>query len=137
MCRWGVAFVHVEERSEHPQCLVTFLEALHILVQQFLCQCAVLGQDTHIIFVADLDDQLMEELFLLACPQVLIVVVDTAVLALLLGVVAVHCLVKQFVVHLLNRLIPVHDIQAATLRVYILCGKTSPVMVEGAGTPHY
>ena len=51
------------------------LEALHILVQQFLCQYAVLGQDTHIIFVADLDDQLMEEFFLFACPQVLIVVV--------------------------------------------------------------
>ena len=64
----GRGFVHVEERSEHPQCLVTFLEALHILVQQFLCQCAILGQDTHIIFVTDLDDQLMEELFLLACP---------------------------------------------------------------------
>ena len=28
----------------------------HILVQQFLCQCAILGQDTHIIFVADLDE---------------------------------------------------------------------------------
>jgi hypothetical protein len=64
------------------------LEALHILVQQFLCQCAILGQDPHIIFVADLDDQLMEKLFLLACPQVLIVVGDTAVLALLLGVVS-------------------------------------------------
>ena len=79
----------------------------------------------------------MEKLFLLTCPQVLIVVVDTAVFPLLLGVVAVHRFVKQFVVYLLNRLIPVHDIQAATLRVYILCGKTSPVMVEGAGTPHY
>ena len=78
----------------------------------------------------------MEELFLLACPQVLIIVVDTAVLALLLGVVAVHCLVKQFVVHLLNRFIPVYDIQAAALRVYVFSGKTSPVMVEGAGAPH-
>ena len=78
----------------------------------------------------------MEELFLLACPQVLIVVVDTAVLALLLGVVAVHRLVKQFVVHLLNRFIPVHNIQAAALRVYVFSGETSPVMVEGAGTPH-
>ena len=112
------------------------MEALHILVQQFLCQCAILGQDTHIIFVADLDDQLMEKLFLLACPQVLIVVVDTAVLALLLGIVTLHCLVKQFVVHLLNRLITVHDIQAAALRVYVFSGETSPVMVEGAGTPH-
>ena len=132
----GRSFIHVEECSEHPQGRVTFLEALHILVQQFLCQCAVLGQDTHIIFVADLDDQLMEELFLLACPQVFIVVVDTAVLALLLGVVAVHCLVKQFVVHFLNRFIPVHNIQAAALRVYVFSGETSPVMVEGAGTPH-
>lgn len=78
----------------------------------------------------------MEELFLLACPQVFIVVVDTAVLALLLGVVAVHCLVKQFVVHLLNRFIPVHNIQAAALRVYVFSGETSPVMVEGAGAPH-
>ena len=78
----------------------------------------------------------MEELFLLACPQVLIVVVDTAVLALLLGIVTLHCLVKQFVVHLLNRLIPVHNIQAAALRVYVFSGETSPVMVEGAGTPH-
>ena len=78
----------------------------------------------------------MEELFLLACPQVLIVIVDTAVFALLLGVVATYCIIEQFVVYPLNRLIPVHDIQAATLRVYILCGKTSPVMVEGAGTPH-
>ena len=132
----GRGFVHVEESPEHPQCRVPLLEALHILVQQFLCQCAILGQDTHIIFVADLDDQLMEKLFLLACPQVLIVVVDTAVLALLLGVVAVHCLVKQFVVHLLNRFIPVHNIQAAALRVYVFSGETSPVMVEGAGTPH-
>ena len=132
----GRGFVHVEERSEHPQCRVPLLEALHILVQQFLCQCAVLGQDARIIFVADLDDQLMEEFFLLTCPQVLIVVVDTAVLALLLGVVAVHCLVKQFVVHLLNRLITVHDIQTAALRVYVFSGETSPVMVEGAGTPH-
>ena len=112
------------------------MEALHILVQQFLCQYAVLGQDTHIIFVADLDDQLMEEFFLFACPQMLIVVVDTAVLAFLLGIVAVHCLVKQFVVHFLNRLIPIHNIQAAALRVYVFSGKASPVMVEGAGTPH-
>ena len=132
----GRSFIHVEECSEHPQCRVTFLEPLHILVKQFLCQCAVLGQDAHIIFVADLDDQLMEELFLLACPQVLIVVVDTAVFALLLGIVTVHRLVKQFVVHFLNRFIPVYDIQAAALRGYVFSGKTSPVMVEGAGTPH-
>ena len=78
----------------------------------------------------------MEKLFLLACPQVLIVVGDTAVLALLLGIVTLHCLVKQFVVHLLNRFIPVHDIQAAALRVYVFSGETSPVMVERAGTPH-
>ena len=52
------------------------------------------GYKQDIIFVADLDNQLMEELFLLACPQVLIVVVDTAVLALLLGVVVVHCLLQ-------------------------------------------
>ena len=132
----GRSFVHVEESPEHPQCRVPLLEALHILVQQFLCQCAILGQAPHIIFVADLDDQLMEELFLLACPQVLIVVGDTAVLALLLGIVTFHCLVKQFVVHLLNRLITVHDIQTAALRVYVFSGETSPVMVEGAGTPH-
>ena len=132
----GRSFVHVEESPEHPQCRIPLLEALHILVQQFLCQCAILGQDTHIIFVADLDDQLMEELFLLACPQVLIVVVDTAVFALLLGIVTVHRLVKQFVVHFLNRFIPVYDIQAAALRVYVFSGETSPVMVEGAGTPH-
>ena len=117
----GRSFVHVEESPEHPQCRVPLLEALHILVQQFLCQCAILGQDTHIIFVADLDDQLMEKLFLLACLQVLIVVGDTAVLALLL-------VITQF--------IPVHNIQAAALRVYVFSGETSPVMVEGAGTPH-
>ena len=132
----GRGFVHVEECSEHPQCRVTFLEALHILVQQFLCQCAVLGQDTHIILVADLDDQFMEHFFLLACPQMLVVVGNTAVFALLLGVVATYCIIEQFVVYLLNRLIPVHDIQAATLRVYVFSGETSPVMVEGAGTPH-
>ena len=112
------------------------MEALHILVQQFLCQCAVLGQDPHIILVADLDDQLMEELFLLACPQVLIVVGDAAILAFLLGIVTVHRRVKQFVVYLPNRFIPVHNIQAAALRVYVFSGETSPVMVEGAGTPH-
>ena len=132
----GRSLVHVEESPKHPQCRVPLLEALHILVQQFLCQCAILGQDTHIIFVADLNDQLMEEFFLLACPQMLIVVVDTAVLAFLLGIVAVHCLVKQFMVYLLNRFIPVHDIQAAALRVYVFSGETSPVMVERAGTPH-
>ena len=132
----GRSFVHVEECSEHPQCRVPLLEALHILVQQFLCQCAILGQDTHIIFVANLDDQLMEEFFLLACSQMLVVVGNTAVFALLLGVVATYCIIEQFVVYLLNRLIPVHDILAAAFRVYILCGKTSPVMVEGAGTPH-
>ena len=32
--------------------------------------------------------------------------------------------------------IPVHDIQAAALRVYVFSGETSPVMVERAGTPH-
>ena len=78
----------------------------------------------------------MERFFLLACPQVLIVVGDTAVFPLLLGVVAVHGLVKQFVVYLLNRLITVHNIQATALRVYVFSGETSPVMVEGAGTPH-
>ena len=132
----GRGFVHVEERSEHPQCRVPLLEPLHILVQQLFCQCAILGQDTHIILIANLDDQLMEELFLFACPQVLIVIGDTAILAFLLGIVTVHCLVKQFVVHFLNRFIPVYDIQAAALRVYVFSGETSPVMVEGAGAPH-
>ena len=66
----------------------------------------------------------------------LVVVGNTAVFALLLGVVATYCIIEQFVVYLLNRLIPVHDIQAATLRVYVFSGETSPVMVEGAGTPH-
>ena len=47
----GRSFIHVEERSKHPQCRVPLLEALHILVQQFLCQCAILGQDTKIILV--------------------------------------------------------------------------------------
>ena len=45
-------------------------------------------------------------------------------------------LTKQFVVHFLNRFIPVYDIQAAALRVYVFSGETSPVMVEGTGAPH-
>ena len=78
----------------------------------------------------------MERLFLLSCPQMLIVVGNAAVFSCLLGVVPTYCIIEQFVVYLLNRLIPVHNIQAATLRVYVFSGKTSPVMVEGAGAPH-
>ena len=80
-------FVHVEIGREHPQCGIAPLKALHIFIKYFRRKLSVLCFCPHIVFVAYLQNNLMEWLLLFAGTDFLIIIINYAVTSGLLLIV--------------------------------------------------
>ena len=120
--------VHMQVRGEHVQGMVTLPKATEIFVQDFLGKLGVLTRGTHIITVADLDDDFVEYLFLLSRPYLFVIVGDLSVIASLLRVVLFKCLVKELVIDLLYRLVDIGNIQMRSAAVHIVCREASVIV---------
>ena len=70
----GRGLVHVQHRIEHPQMGIALLERLRKLGQHRSGPITVQRAAAAIVLVADLEDDLMEQLLLLALADMLIVV---------------------------------------------------------------
>ena len=88
----------------------------------------------HIVLIADLQNNLMECLFLLAGTNLLIIIFDFSVCSGLLGIVSCKSFVKQFVVNSFDVFLTIGDIQVRTLRVSVLCVKLSGVVIYRAAS---
>ena len=129
--------VHMQVRGEHVQGMVALPKARKIFVQDFLGKFGILAHSTHILTVADLDDDFVEQLFLFSRPYLFVVVGDPSVIAHLLRVVLFKCLVKELVIDLLYRLIDIGDIQMRSAAVHVVCREASVVVGKTAISKSY
>ena len=83
----GRCFVHVEIGAEHPQHRIAPLKVLHIFIQHLCGKLSVLRFRSHVVLIPDLQDNLVEWLFLLAGTDFLIIIVNPAVTSGLLLIV--------------------------------------------------
>lgn len=93
-------FVHVQHHVEHMEMGIPLLKALCVLNQSLRCPLAALRTAAAVIQIADLEDGLMEQLLLLALPDMLVVVWDLIPCLFLPGVVCLQCLVEDLMVDL-------------------------------------
>lgn len=118
--RWGVAL------------LKGFCE----LRQRLGCPPATLRAAAAVAEISDLEDGLMEQLLLLALPDMLVIVRDLISGLFLPGVVALQRRVKQLVIDLLQILVDKDDVLPRPATVYIGCCEL-PVIVPDAATAHH
>ena len=120
----------MEMRREHPEVGVALLKALIVFIQHGSCQLCILAGGAHIVLISDLQDNLVEGLLLIARADFLVVVWNTPVCTGLLLVVAFQGFIKKLVVHSLDALVAVVDVQMSSASVYILCPKFAAVVVD-------
>ena len=124
----------MEMRRKHPEIGIALLKSLIILVQYLPCQFRILARGTHILFVSNLQDDLVKGLLLIARADFFIVVWNTPVCTGLLLVVAFQGFIEKLMVHGLDALIAVVDVQMGAASIHILRPKFAAVVVDGAFT---
>ena len=122
----------MEMCREHPEVGIALLKALIIFVQYLPSQFLILAGGAHILFVPDLQDDLVERLLLIAGADFLIVVRNTPVCTGLLLVVAFQSFIEKLVVYGLDALIAIVDIQVCAASVYIFGFEPTGIVVDGA-----
>ena len=124
--------VHMQVRGEHVQGMVALPKAVEVFVQDFLGKLGIFARGTHIVTVADLYDDFVEQLFLLSRPYLFVIVGDPSVIAPLLRVVLFKCLVKELVIDLLYRLVDIGNIQMRSAAVHVVCREASIIVGKTA-----
>ena len=114
----------------------SLLEGLHVFVEHLPGKLSVLGCGVHIVLVADLDDEFFKQLFLLARADSLVVIVNHAILACLLFVVAGQRVVKQFVIDGSDVLIAVFDVERRSAGIDVLGDEVPAVVGQRAFATH-
>ena len=128
--------IHVQHHVEHIEMGVPLLKGLCELCQRLRCPLAALRTVAAVVQVADLEDGLMEQLLLLALPDMLVVVQDLIPCLFLPGVVCLQRLAEQLVIGLLQILVDENNILPRPLTVYIGGGEL-PVVMPDAAMPHH
>lgn len=111
--------VHVQHHVEHMEMGIALLKGLCELCQRLRCPLATLCAAAAVVQVANLEDGLMEQLLLLALPDMLVIVRDLISGLFLPGVVALQRRVKQLVIDLLQILVDKDDVLPRPATVYI------------------
>ena len=124
----------MEMRREHPEVGVALLKALIVFIQHGSCQLCILAGGAHIVLISDLQDNLVKWLLLISGTDFLVVVGDTPVTAGLLFVVAFQGVIEKLVIHGLDALIAVVNIQVCAVSIHILRPKFAAVVVDRAFT---
>ena len=129
-------FIHVQMRGENAERWVALLERLHVFVEHLPGKLTVLGCGVHVVLVADLDDEFFKQLFLLARADFLVVIVDHAIYACLLLVVASQRVVKQFVIDGSDVLIAVFDVERRSAGIDVLSDEVPAIVGQRAFAAH-
>ena len=124
----------MQVRREHPEVGIALLKAPIVLVQYRPSQLCILAGGAHIVLISDLQDNLVERLLLIAGTDFFIVVWNAPVCTGLLLVVPFQSLIEKLVVHGLDTLVAVVNVQVCAASVHILCLKFAAVMVDRAFT---
>ena len=122
----------MQVRREHPKIGIALLKTLIVFIQYGLCQLGILAGGAHIVLIADLQDNLVKWLLLISGTDFLVVVGDTPVAAGLLLIVAFQSFIEKLVVHGLNPLVAVVDVQMGTAAIYILRLELAGIMIDRA-----
>ena len=72
---------------EYPQCRISLLKILHILIKYLCSKLSILGFCSHIILIPDLQNDLMECFLLLTSANFFIVIINITILSALLFVI--------------------------------------------------
>ena len=126
--------VHMEMCREHPEVWIALLKASIVFIQHSSCQLRILAGGAHILLVSNLQDDLVKGLLLIAGANFLVVVRNAPVCTGLLLVVAFQGFIEKLVVHSLDALVAVVDVQMSSASVYILRPKFAAVVVDRAFT---
>ena len=92
-------------RGKYMQVWVAFLKALEILIQGKLGLLSDLRSRACVIFISDLDYQLMKGLLLFAGTDLFIIVFDLPVGSCLPGVIPFQGFIEQLMIYLFDRFI--------------------------------
>ena len=84
----------MEIGREHPQGRIALLEVLHIFIKYLCSKLSFLCLCSHIVFIPDLQNNLMERLLLFAGTDFLIIIINPAVTSGLLFIVSGECFIK-------------------------------------------
>lgn len=122
--------VHMEMCREYPEVRVSLLKSSIIFIQHSSCQLRILAGGAHIFFVPDLQNDLVEWLFLIAGTNLLIVVWNTPVCTGLLLVVAFQSLIEKLVVYRLDAFIAIINVQVRAASVYIFSFEFATVVID-------
>ena len=126
--------VHMEVRREHPEVRIALLKAPIVLVQYSSCKFCIFTGGAHIFPVSDLQDDLVKGLLLIAGTDFFIVVWNAPVCTGLLLVVPFQSLIEKLVVHGLDTLVAVVNVQVCAASVYIFGFEFAAVVINGAFT---
>ena len=132
----GRRLVHMQVGGEYIQVGVPCLEAPEVFVQHGLGLRTGLCFRAGILPVADLQDQLMEGLLLLAGTDLIIVIVDPPIGAGLPGIVPFQGFIEQFVIDLPDRFVAIIHVEVGTIPIHILRLELAAVVVDGALAHH-
>ena len=89
---------------------ISLLETFHEVIQYLFSQLPVLTDGGHIVLIANLEDNLIKWLLLLALPDLFIIVINAAVFPCLLGIVLFQSISKQILICLLYWFITIFNI---------------------------
>ena len=122
----------MQVRREHPKVGISLLKTSIVFIQHSPCQICILAGGAHIVLISDLQDDLVKRLLLVAGANFLIVVWNAPVCTGLLLIVAFQSFIKKLMVHGLDTLVAVVDVQMCAASVYIFCPKFAAVVVDRA-----
>ena len=115
----GRCLVHVQHHIEHPQMGVAFCKRLRKIFQSCRRPFSVRRTASAVAHVADLEDRFMEQLFLFALPDMLIVVRYLISRFGFLCVVGCESFIKDHMIDLLQILVAENNVLLRPAPVYI------------------
>ena len=124
----GRGFIHVQMSRIYMKMGIAFQKAVIELIQNLLCQLAILAGSRHIIFIANLKNHFIKRLFLITLANFFIVVFDTTVFTFLLGIVLSLRFIKQLMVGILYGRVAVFDVQMGSCLINIFCEVGTAIM---------
>ena len=121
-------FVKMNDRIKYTQVRISCLKTIGKIPKKLGCNLAHIRAAGRIVLIADLENNLVVLLLLTAVADMLVVVLDNPVLALLLGVVFGESLVEQLVIDLPDVIFDNGDVVFCSGRVNIFTQKLTVIV---------
>gem|GEM_PF-7002138 len=119
-------------RIKNSDVCIALLKILFKLNQNLRRQFSIVGITRSIVLVTDLNYQFIKRLFLLAVKNMVVVIFNNSVLALLFFIVLLQSCTKQFLVNFFNIFLMKNDIVLRTAAVNIIGIEVTIVVTDTA-----